>query len=520
MDAPARQHISDLRHPPHSVYSEQAVLGGLLLDNASWPAASDVLVAADFYRHDHQLIFHAISDLLANGEPADAVTVSEVLASKDLSRHTGGLAYLTQLVTDTPSAANVGAYAAIIRERSTLRSLIGVGEQLSANGYDPEGRTAAELLADAERRVLEIGRSGKKAAEPRHPMQWEALAELTPPIRKWSVSHWLTDGPTLFAGAGGIGKTLVAQTLATALAVRARYLDDIHERQAVLFWACEDDHNELWRRQVQICAYLGVDMRELAGWLILEPRFGRDNTLFDTAYGSPKWTPLRDELKSQVHDTGAAVLFLDNIGQTYGADENKRHHVTKFVNGLAGMVTEHPFSVVIMGHPAKSAESEFAGNAAWENAVRMRWFMGAKLPDQKIEEGEELDPNVRYISKRKTNYSTKDYRKLIYTNGVFVPEEAQHGAFQMRFGNREGDAEACVITALQRFADANVRVTGGHSSPDYLIKKMRQTKLAGDYSENELRNALSRLILAQRVHEAPFGNYGNRGTRMGLVVKP
>src|SRR5687768_11715197 len=99
-----RQRQSDVRAPPHSVESEQAVLGGLMLDNASWPAVSDVLVASDFYRHDHQLIFDGISDLLGNGEPADAVTVAELLASKDLTQSTGGLAYLAQLVRDTPSA--------------------------------------------------------------------------------------------------------------------------------------------------------------------------------------------------------------------------------------------------------------------------------------------------------------------------------------------------------------------------------------------------------------------------------
>lgn len=493
-----------------------------MLDNAMWPAVCDVLVASDFYRHDHQLIFDAISDLLGSGKPADPVTVSELLAAKDLSKSTGGLVYVAQLARETPTAANVGAYAAIIRERATLRGIISLGGQLSAKGYDPEGRDASEVLADAERKVSEISRARAPKAKPsalRRPMDWGRLSDLTPPMRKWSVGNWLTDGPTLFAGAGGIGKTLLAQTLATAMAARARYLDDIHEHHVVLFWACEDDHDELWRRQVQICAYLGVDMRDLTDRLILEPRFGLDNTLYDTVYGTASWTPLRDELKSQLNDYAASVLFLDNIGQTYGADENKRHPVTKFVNGIAGLVTDYPFSAVIMGHPAKSADSEFAGNAAWENAVRMRWFMGAKLPDQKIEEGEELDPKVRYISKRKTNYSVKDYRKLIYKNGVFQPEEVEHGAFQMRFGNREAEAEACVISALQRFWDAKVRVVDGHTSGDFLPRKMRDSKLAADFSDRDLRQALSRLVLAGRVEEVPMGNYGNRTSKTTLAVK-
>jgi RecA-family ATPase len=355
---------------------------------------------------------------------------------------------------------------------------------------------------------------------PRRPMDWGKLADLTPPMRKWSVSHWLTHGPTLFAGAGGIGKTLLAQTLATALAAKARYLDDISEQHVVLFWACEDDHDELWRRQVQICAYLGIDMRELTDWLILEPRFGLDNTLYATTFGTPSWTPLRDELKSQLRDYAASVLFLDNIGQTFGAEENKRHHVTSFINGIAGLVTDYPFSPVIMGHPAKAQDSEYAGNAAWENAVRMRWFMGHKLPDQKLEDGEEPDQNVRYISKRKTNYSTKDYRKLEYKNGVFVPEELQHGSFQTRFGNRDADAEACVLAALNRFHAVNVRVTGGHGTSDYLLRRMRDSRMCDNHSDRDLKQALSRLILAGRVIEAQVGTYANRSPKLGLVVKP
>lgn len=353
----------------------------------------------------------------------------------------------------------------------------------------------------------------------RRPMDWGKLAELTPPMRKWSVSNWLTAGPTLFAGAGGIGKTLVAQTLATALAARTRYLDDIDDYHVVLFWACEDDHDELWRRQIQINAYLGIQMSDLVDRLILEPRFGLDNTLYTMTYGAPAWTPLRDELRSQLNDYAASVLFLDNIGQTFGAEENKRHHVTSFINGVSGLVTDYPFSPVIMGHPAKAADSEFAGNAAWENAVRMRWFMGYKLPDQKAEEGEEPEPNVRYISKRKTNYSVKDFRKLVYKDGVFAPEEAQYGAFRQRFANRDVDAETCVIVALQRFTDSKVRVTGGVTSGDFLPRKMRETKLADDFSDRELRQALSRLILAQRIEEVSYGNYGNRTSKTTLAVK-
>jgi hypothetical protein len=151
-----------LRVPPHSLEAEQAVLGGLLLDNSAWDGVADRLHADDFYRRDHQLIFGGIAELAARSEPADAVTVAEYLAAKGLGEETGGLVYLGSLARDTPTAANVRAYAEIVRERSQLRQLIRVSGEIAASAYASEGRPATELVDDAERRVFEIAEQGKR----------------------------------------------------------------------------------------------------------------------------------------------------------------------------------------------------------------------------------------------------------------------------------------------------------------------------------------------------------------------
>src|SRR5215510_8637197 len=100
-----------IRVPPHSVEAEQAVLGGLMLDNTTWDAIADRLVADDFYRRDHQLIFSAIAELCGRSEPCDAVTLSQFLERRGQGIETGGLAYLGTLANNTPSAANIRAYA-------------------------------------------------------------------------------------------------------------------------------------------------------------------------------------------------------------------------------------------------------------------------------------------------------------------------------------------------------------------------------------------------------------------------
>ena len=107
-----------LKVPPHSVEAEQSVLGGLMLDNTAWEKVADLLVEADFYQRSHQLIFRGIADLREQDKPVDVVTLAEWHESRGELDEVGELAYLGMLARNTPSAANIVAYANIVRERS------------------------------------------------------------------------------------------------------------------------------------------------------------------------------------------------------------------------------------------------------------------------------------------------------------------------------------------------------------------------------------------------------------------
>jgi replicative DNA helicase len=145
-----------LRIPPHSNQAEQSLLGGLMLDNQTWDSVADKVGEGDFYRREHRLIFGAIRDLAAREQPFDVVTLAEMLERTGQLEDAGGLPYLGVIATGTPSAANVKAYAKIVRERSVLRQLISVGTGISDIAFNTEGREVAELLDEAERRVFEI----------------------------------------------------------------------------------------------------------------------------------------------------------------------------------------------------------------------------------------------------------------------------------------------------------------------------------------------------------------------------
>ncbi len=160
-----------LRLPPHSTEAEQSLLGGLMLDQRAWDQVADVVSAGDFYRHDHRLIFEAIGALMERDQPPDAVTVSEHLEPQGELAAAGGLGYLAQLVQDTPSAANIRAYAHIVRERAMLRSLIEIGGDIAASAHDSEGRTVEELVDLAEQRVFDIADRGQRSGEGFKPLK-------------------------------------------------------------------------------------------------------------------------------------------------------------------------------------------------------------------------------------------------------------------------------------------------------------------------------------------------------------
>ncbi len=127
-----------------------------MLENEAWFNVADLVSETDFYRHEHQILFRAIKSLTEEGRPCDVITLSEWLVIHNQLDAIGGLSYLEQIYKNTPSAANIVAYAEIVRERSILRQLIKVGQDIANSAYHPQGRSSMKLLDNAESVVFEI----------------------------------------------------------------------------------------------------------------------------------------------------------------------------------------------------------------------------------------------------------------------------------------------------------------------------------------------------------------------------
>lgn len=149
--------LDALRMPPQSVPSEQSVIGACLLDPLSFHKIAGLLQESDFYRRDHRLIYRAIKELAEKGKPYDAVTLGEWFEANQLAEQIGGSGYLIELASTTPSAANIVAYAEIVKDKSISRQLIEAGTKIVNDNFQPEGRSSVELYAAAQRDLTAAG---------------------------------------------------------------------------------------------------------------------------------------------------------------------------------------------------------------------------------------------------------------------------------------------------------------------------------------------------------------------------
>jgi replicative DNA helicase len=224
--------VQALPVPAHSIEAEQALLGALLLDPTAWSRIACKVAAADFYRADHRVIFGAIEQIVANGRTADAVTVIESLKRRGELETAGGLAYLSAIVRDTPTAANVEAYADVVRERAQIRRLQAFAAKVQADAYNWREFGSEQLFADALRELLALqdaARSSRGLVASRD-LASELIDDLdSRQTRQRGIEIGLADFDELtcglepgdlvvIAGRPGMGKTALLVTIAAHVA--------------------------------------------------------------------------------------------------------------------------------------------------------------------------------------------------------------------------------------------------------------------------------------------------------------
>ena len=124
------------RIPPHSVESEQSILGSIILDKDAIITVAETIVPGDFYKEAHKIIYESMLKLNSNNEPIDLITLIEELRKDGQLDNIGGISYLTSLSTIVPTTSNVKYYANIVKEKSVMRQLIKASNEIINLGYD------------------------------------------------------------------------------------------------------------------------------------------------------------------------------------------------------------------------------------------------------------------------------------------------------------------------------------------------------------------------------------------------
>jgi len=365
-----------LRVPPHSAEAEQAVLGGLMLDNRAWDTVADVLSDGDFYRSDHRLIFEAIQHLADTGRPYDPVTISELLTNNDKLSQAGGLDYLGELARETPSAANIRAYAEIVRERAMLRELIRVGGDIASSAHDTKGNSATDLVDEAERRVLEIAERGKRRGSGFVPIRHV----LSPTIDRLDTLHNTPGDLTgvssgfneldrmtaglqagdliVVAGRPSMGKTSLAMNIAENAALcksptpAAIFSMEMSSDQVALRMI--SSLGQLDQSKLRTGRFRDEDWPTITG--VIAQMSEAPIFIDDTPALSPTEVRARARRLKREHGLGLIVLDYIQLMGVAGSVENRATEISEISRGLKALARELEVPVIALSQLNRSVE--------------------------------------------------------------------------------------------------------------------------------------------------------------------
>ncbi len=368
--------LDALRVPPQSVEAEQAVIGGLMLAPDSLDRVGDFLTEHDFYRRDHRMIYRGIRELSEKNKPFDAVTLGEWFESNNLSEQIGGIGYLIELASTTPSAANIRAYAEIVREKSVLRQLIEAGTDIVNDGFQPEGRDSQEVLSAAEMKVFRIAEQGRRGRADFIPLR-EAMKDAFQLLQeRYENQGTVTGLPTGFhdfdemtaglqpsdliilAARPAMGKTTLALNMAEYAALKTK--------KAVAVYSMEMSASQLAFRLMSSigrinATRLRTGQLEDEDWsrVNMAIRMLSDVKIFidDTPALSPDVLRSKARRIKREHDLGLIVIDYLQLMAVPGTGENRATEISEISRSLKALAKELNVPVIALSQLNRGLES-------------------------------------------------------------------------------------------------------------------------------------------------------------------
>lgn len=497
--------------------AEALLIGAMMIENGIVPGISRKVSAEHFYEPAHRKVFAAIVRNQAEGKASNAALFKfEFEADEDLAK-LGGVPYLARLTGNDAGLLIAKETAEQIRDLAVRRH-IRDGLQTAWQSCADLAATPSDIVEYAQETIssapIALTRALPGVIDP---MEWTGNQA---PVREFIIPGWIAKGACgLLSGQEGVGKSLLAQQMATCAAVGIPFLGLDIEHCKSAYITCEDPIDELWRRQVDINKSLGITMADISGKMLLvslKGELGNELGVFDQQ-GRLTASDRYRQIEKTLVDFGANFAFLDNAAHFFTGNENARHDVAVFL-GLVERLSERiDGAVILLAHPNKQHSqgnkqgNEYSGSTGWSAHVRNRLFLDWAPKDAN---GNTLGEDGRVLRKSKANYGKKGeevsfrWHEWAFVRDEDLPDSVSAELREVSKANFENDT---FLSCLRQRLKERRPVSESDTSRTYAPRTFAKMSQARGMTKEELEDAMNRLFQVKAIERGFLWVYKGEG---------
>ena len=355
--------------PPHSVEAEQSVLGAILLaGHDALDRIEGVITEADFYRHEHRLIFQAARTLASGGRPIDVITLAEALAGAGSLERIGGFLYLGNLAQNVPSAANIASYAKTVKQRALQRCLLALADEIKASCYAP-GADVAEIISQTDAAMVQLIDVGSDEPATLYDAMADAIADIDDRATGNRPSGLQTGVAEFDAITGGLepGQLVIvaARPSVGKTAFALNVADHVTRHgQTVAFFTLEMTRRELTQRLIALRA--GVSVSEMRSGKLAESQWNRITSCQGKADGQRLFlidraaigvAYVRAAARKIKRKHGLGLIVVDYLGLMRGEGQNRTQEIGSLSRGLKALAKELHVPIIALAQLNRGTEA-------------------------------------------------------------------------------------------------------------------------------------------------------------------